>query len=58
MATIIVLAIIGIFCLIALANAESVKRAFREVRLVQEQQYKHQPWLMTNGVVARSGPVR
>lgn len=50
LATVFAIAVIGIFCAVLLANAESVKRSFKEVRRVEQRQLKHSPWLMTNQV--------
>lgn len=48
LATVFAIAVIGIFCVVLLANAESVKRSFKEVRRVEQRQLKYSPWLMTN----------
>lgn len=50
-ATVAVLAILAIMCLLLMVNADSVQRAFREVRLVEQRQLQQHPWLVTNNVV-------
>lgn len=55
-ATVAVLAILAIMCLLLMVNADSVKRAFREVRLVEQRQLQQHRWLITNTVVAPVPP--
>ncbi len=47
-ATVVVLALIAIMCLLIAVNASSARRAYREIRLVRDKQLSHQPWLITN----------
>lgn len=49
-ASVVVLTMLALMALLLAINADSVKQAFREVRLVEERQAK-QPWLTTNAPV-------
>lgn len=55
-ATVAVLAILAIMCLLLMVNADSVRRAFREVRLVEQRQLQQHPWLVTNSVAVPVPP--
>jgi type II secretory pathway component PulK len=50
-ATVVVLTLLAIMALLLAINADSVRRAHREVRLVDQRQLQ-QPWLRTNSVPA------
>ncbi len=50
-ATVVVLTLLAIMALLLAINADSVRRAHREVRLVDQRQLQ-QPWLGTNSVPA------
>jgi type II secretory pathway component PulK len=50
-ATVVVLTLLAIMALLLAINADSVRRAHREVRLVDQRQLQ-QPWLGTNSVAA------
>ena len=50
-ATVVVLTLLAIMALLLAINADSVRRAHREVRLVDQRQLQ-KPWLGTNSVAA------
>lgn len=50
-ATVVVLILLAIMALLLAINADSVRRAHREVRLVDQRQLQ-QPWLGTNSIPA------
>lgn len=50
-ATVVVLTLLAIMALLLAINADSVRRAHREVRLVDQRQLQ-QPWLGTNSIPA------
>jgi type II secretory pathway component PulK len=50
-ATVVVLTLLAIMALLLAINADSVRRAHREVRLVDQRQLQ-KPWLGTNSIPA------
>ncbi len=54
-ATVVVLTLLAIMALLLAINADSVRRAHREVRLAEQRQLQ-KPWLGTNSVNAPLPP--